>query len=88
VFRRQVDFFWQANQVPCYQTETNQRTHEVIRANLHRTMHIREEVRGPRYCPSIEAKIVRFNKPSHVVWLEPEGYDTGSGLFPPVPRCS
>jgi hypothetical protein len=69
------------NQIPCYQTQTNPRTHDVVRANLHLTVHIREEVRGPRYCPSIESKIVRFGKSSHIIWLEPEGYDTGTDFF-------
>ncbi|KAF9121100.1 Mitochondrial Translation Optimization [Mortierella sp. 14UC] len=65
------------NQLACYQTSTNPKTHEIIRNNLHKSIHIRETVKGPRYCPSIESKIMRFTtKEAHTIWLEPEGYDT------------
>ena len=65
-------------QVACGITETNERTHDIIRANLHRSAmyggHI--EGVGPRYCPSIEDKVVRFaDKTSHQIFLEPEGLD-------------
>ncbi|KAH7046929.1 mitochondrial translation optimization protein [Linnemannia elongata] len=64
------------NQLACYQTSTNPKTHEIIRNNLHKSIHIRETVKGPRYCPSIESKIMRFTtKEAHTIWLEPEGYD-------------
>ncbi|GAA5889047.1 hypothetical protein JCM5296_007149 [Sporobolomyces johnsonii] len=65
------------NQVFCYQTATNPASHAIVKANLHRSVHIRETVKGPRYCPSIESKVVRFGeKLGHTVWLEPEGYDS------------
>lgn len=65
------------NQLFCYGTETNSSTHEIIRANLDQTIHIRETVKGPRYCPSLESKVVRFHeKNAHKIWLEPEGLDT------------
>lgn len=67
-----------AAQVACGITHTNERTHEIIRANLGRSAmyggHI--EGVGPRYCPSIEDKVVRFaDKASHQIFLEPEGLD-------------
>jgi tRNA uridine 5-carboxymethylaminomethyl modification enzyme len=65
--------------LPCWQTETNPATHEVIRANLHRSAMYggRIEGIGPRYCPSIEDKVVRFaDKESHPVFLEQEEWDS------------
>lgn len=65
------------NLIQCFQTRTNRATHELIRSTLNQTIHIKEEVNGPRYCPSIESKVVRFgDREGHVVWLEPEGLDT------------
>ncbi|KIM30631.1 hypothetical protein M408DRAFT_328168 [Serendipita vermifera MAFF 305830] len=65
------------HQIACYQTHTTPATHQVVLDNLHRSIHIRETVKGPRYCPSLEAKILRFtDKSSHNIWLEPEGYDS------------
>ncbi|KAJ2310288.1 Mitochondrial Translation Optimization [Coemansia sp. Cherry 401B] len=62
------------DQVACYQTHTTPAVHKVIEANFDQSIHIRETVRGPRYCPSLESKIKRFSeKDSHVIWLEPEG---------------
>jgi tRNA uridine 5-carboxymethylaminomethyl modification enzyme len=66
-------------QVPCHITYTNHRTHEAIRASLHRSPIYSGIIhsRGPRYCPSIEDKIVRFaDKERHQIFLEPEGLDT------------
>ncbi|MDO8674440.1 MAG: FAD-dependent oxidoreductase, partial [Dehalococcoidia bacterium] len=66
-------------QLPCYLVHTNQRTHETIRANLHRSPLFNGLIQGigPRYCPSIEDKVVRFaDKASHSLFLEPEGWDT------------
>ena len=65
-------------QVSCGITETNARTHAIIRDNLHRSAMYGGQIagRGPRYCPSIEDKVVRFaEKTSHQVFLEPEGLD-------------
>ena len=65
------------DQLPCYSTATNEETHAIIRDNLSKSIHIRETVKGPRYCPSLESKVIRFShKPSHIIWLEPEGFDT------------
>lgn len=64
-------------QLNCYSTHTNPATHDIIRANLDKSIHIRETVKGPRYCPSLESKIIRFaSKSQHLIWLEPEGFDT------------
>ena len=66
-------------QVSCHITRTNSATHEVIRANLDRSPMYSGVIhsRGPRYCPSIEDKIVRFaDRESHQIFLEPEGLDT------------
>lgn len=63
--------------VQCHQSETTPEFHRIIAENLDKSIHIRETVKGPRYCPSIESKVIKFpQKTSHVVWLEPEGLDT------------
>ena len=67
------------HQLPCWITDTNPRTHDIIRANLDRSPMYSGVIEGvgPRYCPSIEDKIHRFaDKDSHHVFLEPEGLDT------------
>ncbi len=66
-------------QKPCYLTYTNERTHEIIRANLHRSPLYSGVIKGtgPRYCPSIEDKVVRFaDKERHQIFLEPECADS------------
>ncbi|KAK7039413.1 mitochondrial translation optimization protein 1 [Favolaschia claudopus] len=74
-------------QIPCYRTATTPATHKIIKDNLHLSVHIQETKKGPRYCPSLEAKILRFNKDSHTVWLEPEGYDSDV-IYPNGISCS
>ena len=67
------------NAAVCYLTYTNEKTHEIIRANLHRSPMYDGTISGvgPRYCPSIETKIVRFaDKPRHQLFIEPCGLDT------------
>ncbi|MDY3560532.1 tRNA uridine-5-carboxymethylaminomethyl(34) synthesis enzyme MnmG [Gemmata sp. JC673] len=66
-------------QVVCHSTETTAAVHDLIRANLHRAPMYSGQIcgRGPRYCPSIEDKVVRFaDKDSHLLFLEPEGLNT------------
>jgi tRNA uridine 5-carboxymethylaminomethyl modification enzyme len=66
-------------QLPCWLTYTNARTHEIIRNNLHRAPLFTGAIegKGPRYCPSVEDKIVRFaDKESHQIFLEPESWDS------------
>ena len=66
-------------QLPCYLTYTNEKTHEIIRNNLHRSPLYAGKIEGtgPRYCPSIEDKVVRFaDKERHQIFVEPVGRDT------------
>jgi len=66
-------------QVPCYLTRTNEETHAIIRANLDKSPMYQGLIEGvgPRYCPSIEDKIIRFSEnPSHHIFIEPEGLNT------------
>ena len=80
-------------QISCWLTHTNEKTHEIIRANLHRSPMYSGEIKstGTRYCPSIEDKVVRFpEKASHQVFIEPEGLDTNelyiSGMSTSMPE--
>ena len=81
------------SQMPCWLTETNEHVHELIRANLHRAPMYSGQIQstGPRYCPSIEDKVVRFaDKSSHHIFLEPEGRNTWefycNGISTSLPR--
>lgn len=80
-------------QLPCWLTETNEPVHELIRGNLHRAPMYSGQIKstGPRYCPSIEDKVVRFaDKTSHHIFLEPEGRNTWeyycNGISTSLPR--
>lgn len=80
-------------QVPCWITHTNQAVHDLILANLHRAPMYSGQIesRGPRYCPSIEDKVVRFaDKSQHQLFLEPEGRNTlevyVNGISTSLPR--
>lgn len=67
-------------QMPCWITQTSARTHEIVRANLHRSPLYAGRITGtgPRYCPSIEDKVVKFaDRDTHQLFLEPEGRHTG-----------
>ncbi len=78
--------------LPCFIAHTNERTHEIVRANVHRSAEMSGQAVGavPRYCPSIEAKVLRFpEKAAHQLFLEPEGTETlevyANGLFNTLP---
>jgi len=80
-------------QLPCWITHTTEAVHDLIRANLHRAPMYSGQIEsaGPRYCPSVETKIVRFaDKQSHQLFLEPEGRQTDevyiNGLSTSLPR--
>ncbi|HEV7281343.1 MAG TPA: tRNA uridine-5-carboxymethylaminomethyl(34) synthesis enzyme MnmG [Pirellulaceae bacterium] len=80
-------------QVPCWIAHTNEQVHDLIRANLHRAPMYSGQIQssGPRYCPSIEDKVVRFaEKTSHQLFLEPEGRETQevyvNGVSTSLPR--
>lgn len=82
-----------SNQIPCWITFTNEKVHDLIRANLHRAPMYSGQIqsRGPRYCPSIEDKVVRFaDKDRHQLFLEPEGRNTHevyvNGISTSLPR--
>lgn len=83
----------EVEQVPCWITYTNQKVHDLINANLHRAPMYSGQInsRGPRYCPSIEDKVVRFaEKEKHQLFLEPEGRQTlevyVNGISTSLPR--
>ena len=80
-------------QISCYITHTNKKTHEIIKANLHRAPLYTGQIKaqGPRYCPSIEDKVVRFaERQQHQIFLEPEGNDVPeiycNGISTSLPR--
>lgn len=83
----------EVEQIVCHLTATNEATHRVIRENLHRSPLYTGKIRGigPRYCPSVEDKVVRFaEKASHQIFLEPEGRDVAeyyvNGLSTSLPE--
>lgn len=78
-FSYRSDAAFPGPQLPCYVTDTNDRTHRLVRDNLHRSpLYGLDLIRGigPRYCPSIEDKVVKFaHNPSHQIFIEPEGWN-------------
>ena len=80
VFSSMASLSMHPQQISCYITHTNDRTHQLIRDSLHRSPLFSGEIEGvgPRYCPSIEDKVVRFaDKASHQIFVEPEGLALG-----------
>ncbi len=84
VFSFMADRSWHPQQIPCHITRTNQQTHDIIRGGMDRSPMYTGVIEGvgPRYCPSIEDKVVRFaDKDSHQIFIEPEGL-TSNELYP------
>ncbi len=78
-YRTDIDKLNSIKQVPCHIVYTNERTHDIIKANIHRSPLYSGKIHGtgPRYCPSIEDKVVRFaDKERHQLFVEPMGYNT------------
>ncbi|XP_075166524.1 5-taurinomethyluridine-[tRNA] synthase subunit MTO1, mitochondrial [Haematobia irritans] len=76
-----------SDQLPCYLTYTSLRVNQIVKNNMHLNRHVTEEINGPRYCPSIESKILRFGEKQHQIWLEPEGFDSDL-IYPQGLSCT
>ncbi|XP_031618022.1 protein MTO1 homolog, mitochondrial [Contarinia nasturtii] len=75
------------DQLNCYMTHTPPSIGELIKNNLHVNYHVTQDANGPRYCPSIESKILRFGHKPHQIWLEPEGFDSDL-IYPQGLSCT
>ena len=71
------DCIEQTSQILSYLTFTNEKTHDIVNSNLHLNNHVQQDTKGPRYCPSLESKIMKFpNNKKHHIWLEQEGLNS------------
>ncbi|KAL7674831.1 hypothetical protein ACOME3_001106 [Neoechinorhynchus agilis] len=75
------------DQLSCYRLETTNETAEIVLRSMESSRNVQNDLTGPRYCPSLETKIVRFKKNRHPVWLEPEGLDSEL-IYPQGLSCS
>ncbi|XP_053988256.1 protein MTO1 homolog, mitochondrial [Hylaeus volcanicus] len=74
-------------QLKCYLTCTTEAVAKIVRDNMHQNLHVTQELTGPRYCPSLESKILRFGAIQHPIWLEPEGLES-SIIYPSGLSCT
>lgn len=75
------------DQLAVWMSYTTEAVHSIIKDNLHLNRHVTEETTGPRYCPSIESKILRFGNKVHQIWLEIEGFDSDI-IYPQGLSCT